>query len=253
MQYEQKLISAKKLHTELGMKKAFSTWIKKSIDRAMLDENIDFFYKKKESTGGRPSIDYELTIESAMIITSISMKTNKKGIILYKKLAKTNGTEVYIIPRTRKELLFEINLNEMFKNITEVIPQYSVLNYRIDFYFPVFNLAIEYDELHHELNHIKDKERQSLIEQKLECKFIRIKENQEIEGMNKILQFIIFKLLIDGIYKYDMKEDFIGMSQLIGENIGNIIWNDYNTSIKFPTNHNESLESAIKKDQLKLK
>jgi phage anti-repressor protein len=31
------------------------------------------------------------------------------------------------------------------------------------------------------------------------------------------------------------------------------IWNDYNTTLKFPVKHNEKLESAIKSDKLKLK
>jgi phage anti-repressor protein len=76
--YEQKLISAKQLHKNLGINRDFSAWIKYSIERAMLDEGIDFTPKKEESTGGRPSIDYILNRDSALNIIVMSGGKNAK-------------------------------------------------------------------------------------------------------------------------------------------------------------------------------
>jgi len=82
-------------------------------------------------------------------------------------------------------------LSCILKNICEIIPQYNVLNYRIDFYLPKYNLAIEYDE-HAHLQRIKeDKKRQSEIKEILNCEFIRIEEGAELHGINKIITFIL--------------------------------------------------------------
>lgn len=57
-----------------------------------------------------------------------------------------------------KEHIGALNTTSLYKeicksidNLTTYIPQYSVCNnkYRIDFYFPLLNLAIEYDEKYH--------------------------------------------------------------------------------------------------------
>lgn len=53
--------------------------------------------------------------------------------------------------------------------------------YRIDFYLPEFNLAIEYDEKQHQQkeNKIKDRQREEEIKEVLGCKFIRLDYKQD--------------------------------------------------------------------------
>lgn len=68
----QHLISAKELHSDLGIKKAFSTWIKQSIERAELEKEKDFTTFKEESTGGRPIIDYLLVRDAALTVIMMS-------------------------------------------------------------------------------------------------------------------------------------------------------------------------------------
>lgn len=63
---------------------------------------------------------------------------------------------------------------EQLLNIT-LIRQYKVLNYRIDGYDPINNVAYEIDEPEHRYSKEKDKKRQNEIENKLNCKFVRIK------------------------------------------------------------------------------
>ena len=61
--------------------------------------------------------------------------------------------------------------------------QYSVLGYRIDFYFHEYKLAIEVDELGHANRNINNEiQRQKALEKELNCVFIRIL-------MKKILTF----------------------------------------------------------------
>ena len=53
--------------------------------------------------------------------------------------------------------------------------QYTILNYRIDFYFHEYKLAIEVDELGHNYRTINDEtQRQRPLERELNCVFIRI-------------------------------------------------------------------------------
>lgn len=58
-------VDARKLHARLGSKKDFSNWIKEKIIQADLQILKDFTTSKAKSPMGRPSIEYELTIEAA--------------------------------------------------------------------------------------------------------------------------------------------------------------------------------------------
>ena len=215
------VLSAKDLHRELGMKQAFSTWIKTSIERAYLDEGKDYLVSKQESTGGRPGIDYILSVESAMRLIMFSNKTGK-AIKLYKTLASVIETDVIQITPTRKELLFEIDIKGALKEITTIISQYPVLNYRVDFYLPEFNLVIEYDEKQH-LYYKDDKERQTEIENYLQCHFIRVEEGFELEGINKIIKVVIFNILTDCWQNGKISEDQEGLMEILGEQMPSIL------------------------------
>lgn len=66
------------------------------------------------------------------------------------------------------------------------VKQYAVKNnknscYRIDYYIPSLNIAIEYDEEHHKHQQEEDKIRQTYIEQKLGCRFIRVTDDYSDE------------------------------------------------------------------------
>jgi phage anti-repressor protein len=81
---------ATELYVELGVKRDYSNWIKQSIERAELECDKDFTPFKAESTGGRPTIEYLLTRDSALTITMMSggqfaSRVRKYLIDLYKK------------------------------------------------------------------------------------------------------------------------------------------------------------------------
>ena len=68
-------MNARDLHAFLEVKKDFSDWIKKQIERARLLEGRDYiiFPQKGENTGrGRSSLEYHLTIEAAKHIAMMS-------------------------------------------------------------------------------------------------------------------------------------------------------------------------------------
>lgn len=76
----QSWIDARSLWEHLCVKDMYTKWIKKQIEDADLLENADFrFLGSKQKTskfGGRPTIDYEITVDSAK---SIAMIAGVKG------------------------------------------------------------------------------------------------------------------------------------------------------------------------------
>ena len=128
-----------------------------------------------------------------------------------------------------KKIILAIN------SLTTYIPQYNVCGgkYRIDFYFPLLNIAIEYDENYHNQPQKKDKQREyeitrdiyinkyyieytdkqikdfeykskeemfdcEYMDNNLECsfdltEFIRVKEGEEVESLFKIISLVSTK------------------------------------------------------------
>ena len=94
----------------------------------------------------------------------------------------------------RKEIEFGDLLKDSLGALNiEVIPQHIVLNYRIDFYIPSLNIAIEYDENNHSnYTYEKHEGRQINIEKELGCKFIRVTdENSHGYNLGLILKEIL--------------------------------------------------------------
>ena len=84
---------------------------------------------------------------------------------------------------TRKEIDF-LNMLEKTLEPFGLVgkSQYKVLNYKIDYYIPDLNIAIEYDENNHSSYSYESHElRQKLIEEELGCRFIRISDNKSKE------------------------------------------------------------------------
>ena len=73
--------------------------------------------------------------------------------------------------------------------------QCSVLGYKIDLYLHVYKLAIEVDEKgHRDRNIDREIKRQKVIEEKLDCTFIRIDPDEEnfniFKAQNEIFRYI---------------------------------------------------------------
>lgn len=96
--------------------------------------------------------------------------------------------ETAVISIERKEILFFDALKESLKPFDiHGVNQYSVINkdgtrYRIDYYIPSLNIAIEYDENNHQnYTYEKHEGRQKEIEDILGCRFIRVNDNKSNE------------------------------------------------------------------------
>lgn len=93
----------------------------------------------------------------------------------------------------RKEHDFGYMLMDALSDKTEIISQFFVKPYRIDFYLPEFKMAIEYDEYYHQTNkqHYLDLCRERKIKEQVpDITIVRVKEGQELKGLNLIIKMI---------------------------------------------------------------
>ena len=129
-------VSARELHTFLGSKQDFSTWIKNRISEYDFVENQDFvvFHKKMENTAPQKNgaeksmtydnwqgrIEYYITLDMAKELSMV--ERNEKGkqarkyfIECEKKLNSTTTTQVQVVGKaedaTRAALLLSQHLN----------------------------------------------------------------------------------------------------------------------------------------------
>lgn len=87
----QQLVSGRELHEVLKVQQDFSDWIKKQLENVDATENEDFTLLKGRSNGGRPSVDYVLTLDIAKEIcmcVGVSPRTNLETKALSKQVRK---------------------------------------------------------------------------------------------------------------------------------------------------------------------
>ena len=104
--------------------------------------------------------------------------------VLIEMFNKITGKENTIVVSSRFEISFGDKLKNTLKPLNIKVETQKTMkenNYRIDFYLPEFNLAIEYDEKQHQQkeNKIKDRQREEEIKEVLGCKFIRLDYKQD--------------------------------------------------------------------------
>lgn len=162
-----------------------------------------------QTNGGNQKLKFIDEENVILIITScknISIENKDKIIENFKQYGIIENSYIPIV--SRKEIEFGCKLDEILKIafdkvkvyinendaniVTEVIRQYPVLNYKIDFYLPFFHIAIEYDEDEHEYRTYGDNKRQERIEQYFDnnnsyINFIRVKEGNENQFIGELI------------------------------------------------------------------
>ena len=111
---------------------------------------------KVKTTGGS---------QMMLFISKIAVKIilSKSRKVIAKTVADAFNIELINTHAMTKEQSTIKNIMKAFRN-EEMIQQYTVGKYKIDFYFPQYKLAIECDEQFHEKNIEYDSKRQKEIE-----------------------------------------------------------------------------------------
>lgn len=154
------------------------------LEKGNLPISEYFIESNYKDISGKSKKCYECTIEGVRLILD-KIRDTKRKETLY-KWWEGNLTSKIKVPNTildRIEFIFINKLNEALIPFSiKGIKQYVVLSYRIDYYIPELNVAIEYDENSHK-HYLdkKDKIRQLEIEKELGCKFIRVSDKNSDE------------------------------------------------------------------------
>ena len=191
------VVSGRDLHNFLEIGTQYTKWFDRMTEYGF-QENQDYMVELKNKKTNNPKnpytkiTDHLLKLNMAKAICNINSRS-KKSRELYDYLLKQGGKEVFVHRQPRKEYIF----SEMLEQVTglEWFEQYRVFSgrYRIDYYNPEYNIAVEYDEEHHDYNKGSDIFRQKEIEKELGCHFFRVKEDEELQGINKIIRIIYQK------------------------------------------------------------
>ena len=146
---------------------------------------------------GKRIISRDLAHFRIEILAAIALRSRRLDIYdEVVKVASAHDISIEAVPvQTRMERAFgELLLGALHK-ITPVVEQQRFGVYYADFYLPEFFLVVEYDEPHHLFPRRQrlDSARQSLIEDVFGVTFLRVESYKEIEGLNRILRFILVR------------------------------------------------------------
>ena len=110
---------------------------------------------------------------------TITKKQKEDSINFFKKFGMLNDVTLH----SRKEIEFIDKLERALLafNVTGK-KQHNILDYKIDYYIPSLNVAIEYDENgHKDYTYEAHELRQELIQKELGCRFIRVTDEKNDE------------------------------------------------------------------------
>lgn len=143
------------------------------------------------ASNGKVHKMYDIPINSAIGFID-GLRNNTVGRIeLLQELYALAGSTVIVQGEERRELEFVRELQDALKefNIYSKL-QYKVKQYRIDLFVPSMNIAIEFDEYHH--NAVKDSIREKIIVDTLKCKFVRIPDSISLgSAIGKVMKSLL--------------------------------------------------------------
>jgi very-short-patch-repair endonuclease len=147
----------------------------------------------RKTNSGNQSMTY-LTQNAVKLLISKSRSIYASEV---SQLFGMNCTNIYSPTYESSTIM---NILTVFKD-ENTKHQYTIDNYRIDLYFIDYKLAIECDENHHKNNIEKDKQRQTYIEKKLDCQFIRYNPENKDFDIFKVISLIFNHIKIYAINK----------------------------------------------------
>jgi anti-repressor protein len=117
-------VTAKDIYYFVEVKTQFNKWVTRCIDTADLKLNKDFWKEKTKSTGGRPAIEYEFTIDAAKEVCLVSATSKAKELRrwLIDLSNKTENLELITV----KQAAFAVKVINCLKYIENQKEAYNV-------------------------------------------------------------------------------------------------------------------------------
>ena len=185
-------ISGRELESELGIAQDFTNWFKAQVERTFIQEGKDFTRMKAKSTGGRPSIDYLVTIEASKRIAIVSHTKESKRIIDYLLDLETKIENKDLL--NEREILLLSSLIGFFKYLENQIKVYE--KHKQQFVEETKTKNNPYAEFHIMRNRILQIDKQ-LIEKNLQV--YCIEQNKRFPKLSTTRDKILFMDAYDGL------------------------------------------------------
>ena len=162
------------------------------------ENTCDYFIESTyKDLSGKNNPCYKVTLDGVKLLLD-NMRNYKKKNDLYEWYNKRTNKGDKIILVDREETDFISSLEDALIPFGIVgVKQFCVLSYRIDFYIPKLNIAIEYDESDHILYTYEQHEgREKIIKDELKCDFIRLSNKNN----NSYNVGVVLKEIMNYIY-----------------------------------------------------
>ncbi len=162
--------------------------IREEFGEEIAEGNIQQFYYKDSMNREKPMFNLTLS-QAKQVLVRMKVKPTKEFCDKY-----NINVEYTINNKVRFELSFGSLLQGALDELDiKMMTQYNVDGYRIDFYLPEYNIAVEYDEEQHytKRNMKLDNCRQAYIENKIGAEFIRCDyRDSDIKNVMKVIKRI---------------------------------------------------------------
>ncbi len=124
--------SARELHEFLGAGSDVTTWFRNQVVKCMLEDGVDFTQVSGKSTGGRPSLDFAITINAAKEISMMNGGDKGKQARLYFIECERKLKQSHLVPQSFSEALMLAAQNQ--KRIEEQQKQIAVLEPKASYF-----------------------------------------------------------------------------------------------------------------------
>lgn len=149
-----------------------------SNSRDALKKHVDDDDKDKIKVSDSAGRMQKTTVINGRGVLSLLQRSRLSNAQKQKLIRSLNLAEKFVLT-SRKEIEFIDQLEETLKPFNLIgVRQYKISSYKLDYYIPSLNLAIEYDEnAHQSYSYEAHEGRQKEIEAILKCRFIRVTDN----------------------------------------------------------------------------
>ena len=197
IRYDNEFWFSQKIISEiLGVRSHTINWHLKEIEG--INSNFKVSEFRITQIEGNREISRNVKHYPLEALFDISMRCNNLDNFneIIHQLNKNYEVKLDFQVRPIKERNFKEILEKALIGIVDFEYQYRVNGYIIDFYFSEIDLCVEYDEHYHKYQLHKDKLREDVIKEYLECDFLRVIEGEEWEALNTIIKTAQKKLYI---------------------------------------------------------
>ena len=166
--------------------------LKRALTRNFV-EDVDYkiTYQTLGQTVGRPKQMIYLTKNCKHQFTIQWALSSRAEICTDENMTEIQYIKRYL-PKETEILMF---IKRSLESVYPCVTQYGVLGYRLDLYFPNQRLAIECDEHgHKDRDAFRDEERQTRIQNYLDCKFIRFNPDSADFCLSSLMSAILVEL-----------------------------------------------------------